>query len=222
MTNETEKPKLNIYQRLNEVKKSVSYLKKDQKIQGYTAISHDKVTTETRQHFIDAGVLITISLKKGKTIELGATRNGALQRMYDAIYLVEFINIDEPADKLTVKVPAQGLDTSDKAIGKSLSMGMKMAILKVLQIASGDQEEDREDVYPVQQQSTVNDNDVLRAHVINEIHNLSDYAGKPVADIVQAYGVSSLNEIHINQLNKIKKRLTDLIEQNDAREDDNE
>lgn len=222
MTNEIEKPKLNIYQRLNEVKKSVSYLKKDQKIQGYTAISHDKVTTETREHFIDAGVLVTISLKKGKTIELGATRNGALQRMYDAIYLVEFINIDEPADKLTVKVAAQGLDTSDKAIGKSLSMGMKMAILKVLQIASGDQEEEREDVYPIQEQGAINDNDILRVHLINEIHNLSDYAGKPVADIVQAYGVKSLNELNVKQLNSTKKRLTDLIEANDVREDNDD
>ncbi len=53
------------------------------------------------------------------------------------------MNADEPTDFVTVPVCSHAEDQGDKAPGKALSYATKYAILKVLMLESGDDEESR-------------------------------------------------------------------------------
>ncbi len=131
---------MNIYQRLNEIKKEIKYIKKDTTVQSYKALSHDMVTASTRELFIKHGVICFPSLKSKEWIPASGD---AKQGRYDAIYIIAFISIDDPKDMFTIEVGSQGLDSQDKAPGKTISMAKKIAVLKVLDLESGDSEESR-------------------------------------------------------------------------------
>lgn len=138
---------MNIYQRINEIKKEIKYIKKDTKVTGagsYNALSHDMVTASTRELFVKHGVVSIPSLKEKTWTEgrdKGEGKTG--QGRYDAVYTVKFINIEDPADCFSIEVGAQGMDSQDKAPGKTISMAKKIAVLKVLDLESGDAEESR-------------------------------------------------------------------------------
>lgn len=140
----SEQKQLNVYQRCNEVRKALGYIRKEKDVstgQGsYRAITHDQVTGLIRQHLIDHGIIITTSLIEG---EFDKKEEGAKQRLYRATFSVTFINCDNPDDKFSVVVPAHALDNGDKAVGKAMSYATKYGIVKTFTIESGDDDESR-------------------------------------------------------------------------------
>lgn len=138
---------MNIYQRLNEVRKAVPYLKKDKDVQGrYSAITHDAVTAGLREHLIAQGVLIVPNLVKSAANLSGMTTSKGVPFIrYEATYCIDFVNIDEPADKVSVNIESHALDEGDKAPGKAVSYATKYAMLKLFNIETGDDEESRID-----------------------------------------------------------------------------
>lgn len=142
---------LNVYQRINEVKKLVGYVRKDKKVegQGYMAVTHDAVTALTRQHFIDCGVVIVPVELSSATVDSGTvTGKGNPIIRFEAKYRVHFVNADDPKDELSVEFTAHALDQGDKAPGKAHSYATKYAVLKVLQLETGEEEEGREPAKP--------------------------------------------------------------------------
>ena len=128
---------MNIYQRLNEVRKAVKYVQKDAQVANqYKAVTHDQVTSVTREEFVKHGVMVVPSLEDSKC------ENG----LYSARFFVLFVNIEDPSDRFSIVVEAHGMDKSDKAPGKALSMATKYAILKVLSLETGENEESRADM----------------------------------------------------------------------------
>ncbi len=71
---------MNIYQRLNEVRKQVAYIQKDKKVsgQGYMAVTHDAVTAALREHLIAQGIVIVPSLVESKVTETGTTTSSGV------------------------------------------------------------------------------------------------------------------------------------------------
>lgn len=138
--------KLNLYQRLNEIKKKVSYIKKDKEVagQGYKAVTHDAVAAETRQWFNEFGVLVTIDEVESRMLEVRQNSKGNPIYRFEAKYQITFINIDEPKEQLSVVLTAHADDQGDKAPGKAASYATKYAILKVLQLETGENDEGRE------------------------------------------------------------------------------
>lgn len=135
---------MNIYQRINEVRKKVSYLQKDKKVEGYMALTHDAVTAETRQHFVEQGIVIVPRLMRSNVKDTGTfTSKGTPFIRMEASYSFDFVNIEEPSDQFTVEIEAHALDHGDKAPGKVLSYAMKYAVIKVLNLESGEEEEGR-------------------------------------------------------------------------------
>jgi uncharacterized membrane protein len=66
---------------------------------------------------------------------------------FEAKYRVDFVNVDKPEERACIEVTAHALDHGDKAPGKGLSYAVKAAVLKMLQLESGETEEARpEDV----------------------------------------------------------------------------
>lgn len=142
---------MNIYQRLNEVRKTVAYLQKDKKVEGkgYMAITHDAVTAAVRDPFIEHGVMVVPNLIKSAMLDSGTvTGKGNPILRYEATYRIAFVNIEEPADRCEVDMEAHALDDGDKAPGKAISYATKYAFLKLLSIETGLDDEAREIAKP--------------------------------------------------------------------------
>jgi hypothetical protein len=135
---------LNIYQRINEVRKAIGYIKKDKAVStgggSYKAATHDAVTGMVRAALIEHGVVIVPSVLSAV---FNAKEPDAKQRLYEATYQIEFVNIDEPSDRIVTQQNAHALDNGDKAPGKAMSYATKYAILKLFNIETGEDEESR-------------------------------------------------------------------------------
>ena len=141
---------LNLFQRINEVRKSIDYIQKDKSVSAgaggsYKAVTHDQVTAMVRDHMVKHGIVSypvlveSVSLPK----EVNANMEVAKQFRYEATYDIVFVNCDDPKDTFTVRIQAHAMDNADKACGKALSYAKKYAILKLFEIETGEDEESR-------------------------------------------------------------------------------
>jgi hypothetical protein len=135
----------NIFERINEVRKKVSYVQKDKTVegQGYKAVTHDAVTALLRNELIDQGIVIVPRLVSSSVDVIGQTQKGAQIIRYSAKYDVDFVNCDDPDDRVTCPTEAHANDSGDKAPGKAMSYATKYAMLKVFSIETGENEEGR-------------------------------------------------------------------------------
>lgn len=136
---------MNIYQRINAVRKAIGYIQKDKSVSAgaagsYKAVTHDAVTGMIRQHLIDNGVIIVPSQTHGV---FHPKEDGAKQRLYEAGYIVRFVNEEKPDDFIELSVFSHALDNGDKAPGKAMSYATKYAMLKLFNIETGEDEESR-------------------------------------------------------------------------------
>ena len=65
---------MNLFQRINEVRKSIDYIKKDKTVSAgaggnYMAVTHDMVTAMVRPHMIAQGIVCYPSFVHGETIQ---------------------------------------------------------------------------------------------------------------------------------------------------------
>lgn len=135
---------MNLYQRINTVRQAVEYLKKEKQVQGYKAITHDEVTAATRDHFIEQGIVIIPNLISEQTVDTGKTTSGGNPIVrHEVVYEFVFVNMDTPDEKTAARISAHAEDTADKAPGKALSYAKKSAVLKVLEIETGEDDESR-------------------------------------------------------------------------------
>jgi hypothetical protein len=135
---------MNIYEKVNEVRKKIDYIRKEKAVQNYKAVTHDQVTALIRQHLVDIGIVIIPDLVSTVTEDTGEkTSKGTPIIRVEAVYSFEFVNIEDAADKFITKVSAHANDTGDKAPGKALSYAKKALVLKVFEIETGEDEESR-------------------------------------------------------------------------------
>ena len=145
MENDERGSRMNIYQRINAVRKAINYIQKDKSVSAgpagsYRAVTHDAVTGMIRQHLVEHGIIIAPTLIDSV---FHAKEDGAKQRLYSASYDVRFINMDAPDECVTIRIEAHALDNGDKAPGKAISYATKYAILKLFNIETGEDEESR-------------------------------------------------------------------------------
>jgi hypothetical protein len=140
---------MNLYQRINEVRKAISYVKKDKSVStgagSYKAVTHDQVTGMVRQHMVEFGIVSYPILVESASLpkEVNTQMEIAKQFRYEATYDFVFVNIDEPSEAITIRIQAHAMDNADKAPGKALSYAKKYAILKLFEIETGEDEESR-------------------------------------------------------------------------------
>jgi hypothetical protein len=135
---------MNIYEKINEIRKKIDYIQKDKSVStgggSYKAVTHDQVTALVRQHFIDVGV---VSYPVLVASAMHPPLEGAKQSRYEATYDFVFVNTEKPDDTFTIRIESHAMDNGDKAPGKALSYAKKYAILKLLEIETGEDEESR-------------------------------------------------------------------------------
>jgi len=142
-----EKKPLNIYQRLNEVRRALPYIRKEKEVTGagtYKVVTHDQVTGEIREHLIEQGIMVVPRLIKSTVADTKSfTKSNIPIIRYEAWFEIDYVNCDDPQDKVTVSIESHALDQGDKAPGKAVSYAVKMAFLKLLSIETGVDEEER-------------------------------------------------------------------------------
>lgn len=141
---------MNLLQRINEVRKSIDYIRKDKDVStgggSYKAVTHDQVTAMVRDHMVKHGIVSYPILVDGKSIPKD---EGAKQFRYEATYDFVFANIDDAADKICLRIQSHAMDNADKAPGKALSYAKKYAVLKLFEIETGEDEESRYQTFDV-------------------------------------------------------------------------
>lgn len=141
---------MNIYQRVNEVRKQVAYIKKDAKVLNYKAVTHDAVIATIRPSLIENGIITVPTLVDESMAPTGTkTKSGTPIMRYEAKFCISFVNMDEPQDRIEMSVPAHANDEGDKAPGKALSYAVKMAELKLFNIETGESDESRIEALPM-------------------------------------------------------------------------
>ncbi len=140
---------MNIYQRINAVRQKVDSIRKEKKVEGYMAVTHDQVTALTREHLVEHGVVIVpAGIVRSQTKDTGTfTARGTPFIRFEAVYRFEVVNAEDPQDKFQAEIEAHALDHGDKAPGKALSYAKKALMLKLLEIESFQDEEDREEQF---------------------------------------------------------------------------
>src|SRR3990167_963766 len=134
---------LNVYERLNEIKKAVKYIQKDKKVESYMAVTHDAVTALTHDHFVQWGVMVEPHELTCATVPTTMmTKSGIPYIRFEAKYRVDFVNINRPDERASIELTTHALDHGDKSPGKGLSYATKAATLKILQLESGETEAD--------------------------------------------------------------------------------
>ena len=139
---------MNIYQRLTEAKKKIGYVQKDKDVSTggsgkYKAVTHDAVTAFTRGVLVEVGIVVIPTELSSSVEAAGVTSNGTPIIRFQAKYRVDFINTDQPDDRVSIELTSHALDSGDKSPGKALSYATKYALLKVLQLETGEDEESR-------------------------------------------------------------------------------
>lgn len=136
---------MNIYQRINEVRKLIGYIKKDSEVGfgtgTYKAVSHDNVVALVRDHLIDQGIVIEPMLIADRWSE--PRKEKSTNWLYEGFYRISFINVEDPQDRAIIELTGHANDSGDKAPGKAVSYATKTAILKMFNIETGVDDESR-------------------------------------------------------------------------------
>ena len=145
---------MNIFQKINAVRKLIPYIQKDRSVStgggSYQAVSHDQVTAMVRPAMIKHGIVCYPVLVESR---MNPPEDGAKQSRYEATYDFHFVNDKDPADRFIIRIQAHAMDSADKAPGKALSYAKKYAILKLMEIETGESDESRyqpEDDFPIE------------------------------------------------------------------------
>jgi hypothetical protein len=197
--------KPNIFQRLNSIRREVEYLKKDATVTGYKAITHDFVTGAIRQHLITHGVLTIPRQTSWELRDTGKTTSKDTPfTVFIGTYEIDFVNEDPPNDKVTVTITATAEDTSDKNPGKCLSYAVKYALLKVLNIETGESEESRHDQKPeyINEDQQIQIDDLVKETETDMVTFLKVAQAKDVGAILK-----KSYPMLLKQLNKKKEKL---------------
>jgi len=214
-----EKKELNIYQRINEVKKCVSRIGKDTDVKAgagsYKALSHDKVVYVLRVHLVANGIITIIkSIEETnshseweETTKFG---NNPLQtkRKFKHFCRVkvcmEYINADNPEDRFEAWSLGAGEDFGDKAPGKAISYATKYNYLKTFDIETGENDEFRlPEQEPTEQVETISDADWNKVCELAKSADFTKENGKWV-DMQKALKVPKLRTMTKAQFESVK------------------
>ena len=132
---------LGIYKKINDIMKKVEFVTKDGVLgfgkNTFTVVTHDKVVSVVRSHFVEAGVIIIpTQVEKGLSVP-GQSKSGTAKIRMEALYDVSFIDIED-GSKIVMRSEAHAEDSSDKAANKCITYAVKNALLKVLMLQTGD------------------------------------------------------------------------------------
>lgn len=139
--------KMNIYQKLIEVRKAVPYLKKEAKSQQYNYTASSQVLASVREKLDELNLLLVPRVLSAK-VEASQirTRSGTETTNYFTELHMEmtWINADNPEETIVCPWYGQGVDLAgEKGVGKALTYAEKYFMLKFFNIPTDQDDPDR-------------------------------------------------------------------------------
>ena len=142
--------KVNLYQKINEIKKEVAPLQKDVTVKmgkgSYGAVSHDQVLSKVNDLMIKYNVISYVSNVSDDTDrtvyqdQYGKPKGTAFTKCK---MVVTFVNADEPGELIHVHTIGHAEDSGDKAAGKAYTYSIKHAYLKIFGLKTNFNDEAR-------------------------------------------------------------------------------
>ena len=124
---------MNIYQKLIEVRKTVPYLKKENKGFQFQYVSSSQVLGTLKAKMDEIGLLLIPSVIS-KEISEHETKGGSKEYFTELVMEFTWVNADEPAEVVKCGWYGQGLDNGEKGVGKALTYAEKYFMLKFFNI----------------------------------------------------------------------------------------
>lgn len=201
----------NIYQRILGVISEGLYIKRGSAGQG-TGVLYDEVVSLVSPYLVKHGIVITVE----KSGEGRSRANAKGNYIYESDFVVHYINVDLPSDRLSTLVEAHAMDAGDKAPGKAITYATKISMLKVFQFETGDNDESREEVK--EKSRTVSPDQVKQ---LSEYCFSKDDQGNPQwssigTNLTKAYRINSLSELRASNFETAIARCKSAAEKNDA------
>lgn len=137
--NNTDNNKLNIYQKLIEVRKHVDYLQKNNQANNYAYVSSSQVIQSVKDYLNEYNLLLVPEVIDTNVRESKRVNNkGETVTYFTEVNLYyTWINADNPEETLKIKWYSQGVDIAgEKGPGKAYTYGEKYFLLKQFNIAT--------------------------------------------------------------------------------------
>jgi len=130
-----EKKTMNIYEKLIEVRKEVSYLKKDNAGFQFKYVSSSQTLGALRSKMDEMGLLLVPRVIK-TSVKDHTTAKGKHEYFTELHMFFTWVNAENPEE--TIKCPwyGQGLDDGEKGPGKAMTYAEKFFLLKFFNIAT--------------------------------------------------------------------------------------
>lgn len=201
---------LNIYQKLIEVRKSVPYLKKESQGHQYQYTGSSQVLASVRAKMDELGLMLVCKVL-GHNLIQGTTSKGAKEFMTELDLEFTWINAENPEEKIVCPWYGQGVDNSEKGVGKALTYAEKYFILKQFNIATDKDDPDafqeKAETYRKPEPITAQEVGTLKTKVL-EFAKLRE---KTDADVYQVLGVSDITSLTSKDAKEIISKVTGWI-----------
>lgn len=201
---------MNIYQKLIEVRKSVPYLKKESQGHQYQYTGSSQVLAAVRSKMDELGLML-ISKVVGHNLIEGKTSKGAKEYMTELDIEFTWINAENPEETIICPWYGQGVDNSEKGVGKSLTYAEKYFMLKTFNIAT-----DKDDPDAFQEKAeSFRRPDPISSKELGELKvkalEFASLRGKSDADVFKALGVHDIETLTSKDAKDLMSKLNSWI-----------
>lgn len=129
-----ERQGLNLYQKLLEVQKNVTYFQQNKQGDKFKYVGSSDVLTAIRSAMDSVGLILSVSVT-GSRLHLDAAYSGK-QHLTEIDIALEWINADKPEERLAWQMYGQGIDSGEKGVGKALTYAEKYGLLKFFHVGT--------------------------------------------------------------------------------------
>jgi ERF superfamily len=186
-----ESPRLNLRQKLAEVRRRLGYIQKRGHNErfNYSYVTAADIAGSVGDLLAELGVIVIPSLEN-ITYESAASR-GETTRMAQVVMAYTFGDVDS-GEEIVAKVAGQGLDAGDKAPYKAMTGALKYALLQSFLLATGDDPEDeRMDTRLI----ASGPERLINARKVHELEKLIAETGTDPQRVLAYYKVAALGEM---------------------------
>ena len=163
----------NIYQRISAIASELKSIEKDMQVgtgnYAYKAVSDLAVTKKVKEAEERHGVVsvpVSQEIIHQEVFRTMANNKESLKFSFLMKMVVEFVNLDDPKDKISIVTFGHGLDQGDKGFGKASTYARKYALLNAYKIATGD-DPDAEASQPTNVAASISDKKVSVLNYLN-------------------------------------------------------
>jgi hypothetical protein len=202
-TLDEELPRLNLRQKLAEVRRRIGYIQKRgfNERNNYSYVTAADLAGAVGDILAELGVVVVPSLES-ITYEAGRNGGAEVSRSAQVVMSYTFTDVDT-GDEITAKVAGQGLDSGDKAPYKAMTGALKYALLQSFLLATGDDPEDERVSH-----STGNGSDhPITGEQVRELKSLIDETNTELDRVLSYYRVSALEEMRESSYRRAVEQL---------------